>query len=49
MDSTYGVYIGNQRYPVVIGEMKRNLINEEDWQTNSLRDAQQKLARELRG
>ncbi|KAL2174067.1 uncharacterized protein P884DRAFT_159421, partial [Thermothelomyces heterothallicus CBS 202.75] len=49
VDSTYGVYIGNQRYPVVIGEMKRNLINEEDWQANSLRDTQQKLARELRG
>lgn len=49
VDSTYGVYIGNQRHPVAIGEIKRNLINEEDWQTNSLRDAQQKLARELRG
>jgi len=49
VDSTYGVYIGNQRYPVAIGEMKRNLINGKDWQTNSLRDAQQKLARELRG
>ena len=31
VDSTYSVYIGNQRYPVAIGEMKRNLINEEDW------------------
>jgi hypothetical protein len=49
VDSTYGVYIGNQRYPVAIGEIKRNLINEEDWQANSLHDSQQKLARELRG
>ncbi|KAK3369103.1 hypothetical protein B0T24DRAFT_631720 [Lasiosphaeria ovina] len=49
VDSTYGVYIGNQRFPVVIGEMKRNLINNREWQSSDLGTAQQKLARELRG
>lgn len=49
VDSTYGVYIGNQRFPVAIGEMKRNLISPSQWQTGNLAAAQQKLARELRG
>ncbi|KAK5655573.1 hypothetical protein OQA88_5504 [Cercophora sp. LCS_1] len=49
VDSTYGVYTGNQRFPVAIGEMKRNLINDREWQSGRLGTAQQKLARELRG
>jgi hypothetical protein len=49
VDSTYGIYVGNQRYPVAIGEMKRNLINKREWQSGNLGSAQQKLARELRG
>ncbi|KAK3336914.1 hypothetical protein B0T19DRAFT_447695 [Cercophora scortea] len=49
VDSTYAVYIGNQRFPVAIGEMKRNLIGWDHWQNGRLSAAQQKLARELRG
>ncbi|KXX81133.1 hypothetical protein MMYC01_204082 [Madurella mycetomatis] len=49
VDSTYGVYIGNQRFPVAIGEVKRNLISPSQWQSGNLVAAQQKLARELRG
>ncbi len=49
VDSTYGVYVGSQRHPVAIGEMKRNLINRREWQSGKLGSAQQKLARELRG
>jgi hypothetical protein len=49
VDTTYGVYINNQRSPVVIGEMKRNLINVDEWQSGNLNTAQMKLARELRG
>lgn len=49
VDCTYAVYIGNQRAPVAIGEMKRNLINSREWQTGRLSEPQQRLARELRG
>ncbi|KAL2186572.1 hypothetical protein L209DRAFT_731432 [Thermothelomyces heterothallicus CBS 203.75] len=49
VDATYAMYIGNQRKPVVIGEMKRNFINRDEWENASLGNAQQKLARELRG
>lgn len=49
VDSTYAIYMGNQRVPVAIGEMKRNLINAREWQAGLLGSAQQKLARELRG
>jgi hypothetical protein len=49
VDCTYGLYIGGQRYPVAIGEMKRNLIQPNDWRTSSLRESQERLARELRG
>jgi len=49
VDSTYSVYIGNQRSPIAIGEIKRNLINDREWQAGILGAAQQKLASELRG
>ncbi|KAK4236866.1 hypothetical protein C8A03DRAFT_45196 [Achaetomium macrosporum] len=49
VDSTYAMYIGNQRVPIAVGEMKRNLIQPIEWQTGKLTEAQQKLARELRG
>ncbi|KAK0730292.1 hypothetical protein B0H67DRAFT_630674 [Lasiosphaeris hirsuta] len=49
VDSTYAMYAGNVRIPLVIGEMKRNLINAEAWQSGELPLAQKKLARELRG
>ena len=31
VDSTYAIYVGNVRMPLVIGEMKRNLINGVIW------------------
>lgn len=49
VDATYAMYIGNTRVSVVIGEMKRNLMPESRWQSGNLEEAQQKLARELRG
>jgi len=49
VDCTYAVHIGNQRVPVAIGEMKRNLINSREWQTGHLSEPQQRLGRELRG
>ncbi|KAL2163218.1 hypothetical protein VTH06DRAFT_5274 [Thermothelomyces fergusii] len=49
VDATYALYIGDQKKPVVIGEMKRNLILPNEWMTGTLRETQQKLARELRG
>ncbi|AEO59667.1 hypothetical protein MYCTH_2308128 [Thermothelomyces thermophilus ATCC 42464] len=49
VDATYAIYIGNQRKPVVIGEMKRNLINRREWEAGNVTSSQQKLARELRG
>jgi hypothetical protein len=49
VDSTYGVYVGGQRVPIAIGEMKRNLINPAQWQSGRLLLPQQKLGRELRG
>jgi hypothetical protein len=49
VDSTYAMYAGNMRVPIAIGEMKRNLINATHWKSGNLMEAQQKLARELRG
>jgi hypothetical protein len=49
VDSTYGLYIGNVRVPVAVGEIKRIFISPMEWQTGNLRPGQVKLARELRG
>jgi hypothetical protein len=49
VDCTYAMYIGNERVPIAIGEMKRNLINADEWQSSRLSTGQQRLARELRG
>ncbi|KAK5998643.1 hypothetical protein PT974_01024 [Cladobotryum mycophilum] len=49
IDATYAMYMGNLRVPVVIGEIKRNLIDQDVWQSGALTEAQTKLARELRG
>lgn len=49
IDCTYGMYIDNMRIPVLVGEMKRNLIAEGQWRSNRLQGSQKKLARELRG
>lgn len=49
IDCTYAMYMGKMRTAVIIGEIKRNLIDEPQWLTGSLREAQKKLARELRG
>ncbi|KAL1861753.1 hypothetical protein VTK73DRAFT_6929 [Phialemonium thermophilum] len=51
VDSTYSVTIGDQRVPLAIGEMKRNLISAKEWQGGdiSTRGPQKKLSQELRG
>ncbi|KAK3933729.1 hypothetical protein QBC46DRAFT_401384 [Diplogelasinospora grovesii] len=51
IDSTYSTKIGNRRVPLAIGEMKRNLITPQDWQTGDIssKGAQKKLSQELRG
>ncbi|KAM0439584.1 hypothetical protein ACHAPT_000676 [Fusarium lateritium] len=48
-DSTYAMYLNGSRAPVVIGEMKRNLIRVDSWYQGTLTEPQQRLARELRG
>lgn len=37
------------KVPLVIGEMKRGLINREQWQMGTLSSGQRKLSQELRG
>lgn len=49
VDSTYAMYLGGSRAPVIIGEMKRNLIRVDMWSKGQLNEAQQRLAQELRG
>lgn len=51
VDSTYSTKVGNRRVPLVIGEMKRNLITPQDWQTGDIssKGSQKKLSQELRG
>ncbi|GAB1320336.1 hypothetical protein MFIFM68171_10546 [Madurella fahalii] len=39
----------NCKVPIVIGEWKRNLIRPREWMESTLSNAQQKLAKELRG
>ncbi|RSL86981.1 hypothetical protein CEP52_015658 [Fusarium oligoseptatum] len=49
VDSTYAMYLGSSRAPVIIGEMKRNLIRVDAWCQGTVNEAQQRLAQELRG
>ncbi|KAI8681683.1 hypothetical protein NCS55_00420800 [Fusarium keratoplasticum] len=49
VDSTYAMYLGGSRTPVIIGEMKRNLIRVDAWCQGRMNEAQQRLAQELRG
>ncbi|KAK3317509.1 hypothetical protein B0T19DRAFT_405201 [Cercophora scortea] len=53
IDSTYSTKVrgGGIRVPLVIGEMKRNLINPDDWQEGDITRsvAQTRLSQELRG
>jgi hypothetical protein len=43
------MYVDNARVPVLIGEIKRNLINKREWQSGTLSEPQNRLSRELRG
>ena len=49
VDSTYAMYINNMRTPLVIEEIKRNLIKANQWQTGNLTAPQKSLSSELRG
>jgi hypothetical protein len=49
VDCVFSVKVGNTRRTVAIGEMKRNLL-EDDWQDGTIVSAsQKKLSQELRG
>jgi hypothetical protein len=49
-DDLFSFKLSNQRLPLVTGEIKRNLINEDEWQNGNLQSPDQKrLSRELRG
>ncbi|POR39747.1 Uncharacterized protein TPAR_00065 [Tolypocladium paradoxum] len=51
VDVAYSVKIGGIRYTIAIGEIKRNLIDLEDWQSGSISSTgtQMRLSKELRG
>ena len=50
VDILYSFKKEGVKYPLAIGEVKRNLINPSNWQSSdSLRSSQDKLSRELRG
>ena len=49
VDVAYSVSQGNERTHMVIGEFKRCLIAQNDWQTGRLGKGQQSLSQELRG
>ncbi|KAJ4307647.1 hypothetical protein N0V84_012591 [Fusarium piperis] len=49
VDSTYAMYIDGSRAPVIIGEMKRNLIRAREWNRGELGNPQLALSQELRG
>jgi hypothetical protein len=51
VDVTYSVEIGGRRRPLIIGEMKRNLIHAASWQAGDIsrKGSQKKLSQELRG
>lgn len=49
VDSTYAMYIQGERAPVIIGEMKRNLIQANEWIRGDPGEPQRVLSRELRG
>ena len=51
VDITYSVKLGQRRFPLAIGEIKRNLISADVWSRGGTLTSvrQQKLSRELRG
>lgn len=49
VDSTYAMYIHGERAPIIIGEMKRNLIQASEWSGGELGEPRKKLTQELRG
>ena len=50
VDILYSFKKEGVKYPLAIGEVKRNLINPSNWQSSDpLRGSQDKLSRELRG
>lgn len=49
VESTYAMYIQGGRAPVIIGEMKRNLIQANEWIRGDPGEPQRVLSRELRG
>ncbi len=49
VDITYTVNMNGQKIPLVIREMKRNIIRAKDWLGVKVSATQQKLSRELRG
>lgn len=50
VDDLYSVTCSTHRMPLVIGEMKRNIIRDAQWQAGIITSSdQQKLSRELRG